>query len=151
MARNATYQQIADALGLGHRERVGEYKKKGMPVTSIDAARAWFTANVRGDDGGEEAGGGSYQRKMAAEARVKEADAARKELELRQLRAELVSREEVLRTNEKIVAEIRARLEQLPDEIAGTLPPDIRAGIANDMRESISLALMRLSEIEELK
>lgn len=150
--RRPTHAEIAKHLGLADHKSVREHRDRGMPIGSLIAAKDWYERNVVGSAGGDDPATGKKrspgERKLAAEARIKEADAAKKELLVRKLRGELVSRDSVERWVSKAFAEVKSRLEALPDEVAGVLPPDQRASVANDMRESIALALMRLSEVE---
>lgn len=151
MGRKATFQELADAIGVEKRETVRALvRDKGMPQ-SVEGAKAWYAANIKGESGeqSEDSGGTPYGRKLLAEAMCKEADAAKKALQLQQLRGELVEREAVDATFRKVIVAIKNRVEAIPDELATLFPPDQRSSIIADVRESIRLALMELGGLRE--
>ena len=152
--RRPTYRELAQGLGLSDHKCIADYIGRGMPRGSIAGAKEWYDRTIQGTAQGgaavAEDGSGKLpgERKLLAEAMCKEADAARKNLDLRKRRNELVERSTVKRAVKKMLAEVRARLESLPDELVASVPPDMRASIANDLRESIALILRRMSEGE---
>lgn len=147
MPRKATYQELADAIGVGDRKTVQKLcRERGMPQ-SVEAAKAWYAATIKGDDGPSE--GSNYQRKLAAEAACKEADAKKKQIELERLRGLLVERAAVAATLRKAITAIKNRVEALADELAMLFPPDQRAAITADVRESIRLALTELATLDD--
>lgn len=153
MGRKATLQELADAIGVSTRNAVRSLRAKGMPQ-QVDAAKAWYERFIKGgSDGGESetADNTPYGRKLAAEAACKEADAKKKELQLAQLRGELVERAAVKATLRKVLTAIKNRIEAIADELATLFPPDQRASIIADVRESIRLALTELSALDDYR
>lgn len=164
--RRPTQREIADALKLADPKSVREHRANGMPTDSIDAARDWYDRNIRGGDGAatdtakrrrdgatiDPATGdmSAYQRKLRAEAACKESDAERKRLELRMQKGELVERAAVKATARKIVVAVKNRLENLPDELAMQLPPEIRPQATHDLRESVRLILVELASMNTI-
>lgn len=151
MGRKATYQELAEAVGVGDRSAVKELLQKGMPQQT-DAAKAWYAAFIRGgsvDNPGLANDSSPYGRKLLAEAVGKEIDAEKKRLQLAQLRGELVERSAVAATLRKVVTAIKNRVELLADELAMLFPPDRRAAIITDVRESIRLALTELAALDD--
>lgn len=149
MGRKPTNQEIADALGLAERKTVTDLRRKGMPQ-SIDGAKAWYAAHGGAPaeaSGDEDEGAGAYQRKLVAEARCKEADAQRKELDYRERVGELVERDAAHRTLRQMLTRVKARLQSIPDELAATVEPGIRSQVAADHRERIRLILLELAEM----
>lgn len=92
----------------------------------------------------------AYRRKLTAEASCKEADARRKQLQLRHMSAELVDRAAVTAAARKIVVTIKSRIESIPDELAMLLPPDIRPEAVHDLRESARMILVELAAMRHV-
>jgi phage terminase Nu1 subunit (DNA packaging protein) len=119
---------LAKELGVS-KGRVSQMKAAGMPVNSIEAAKAWKVANVRARfdvGGGDQVAAVTYD---IAEARAKrehhEANiAAMKEL---QLAGALVEKDRVERSLTAIAAEVRSSFERLPDKLADVLAAETDA------------------------
>lgn len=75
--------------------------------------------------------------KLEAEARIKEYDAALKE-------GRLIDREQAIAEIEEIFHRLRARLEQIPQELGTTMPPEIRADLIADLQHKVNLLLREL-------
>ena len=66
------------------------------------------------------------------------------ERRLIQGKAELVRKDAVLPAVMQQYAQVRSRLEALPEELAGSYPPEIRVDLISDSKHKIQLALREL-------
>ena len=133
MARAPRLETIAKELGIS-RPRVSQLKARGMPVDSVEAAREWKAANVKGQIQitiprllvPEPMAAVTYD---IAEARAKrehhEANiAAMREA---QIAGDLVERKRVESALTGIAAQVRANFERLPDKLAEVLAAETDA------------------------
>lgn len=122
--------ELAEALGL-HPSVVVRDKARGMPVHSIEAARAWRLANVRVRAGSPtrtttppqitqhgECGTGAATEYASARARREVAEASLAELRMREQLGELVRADHVRAETAKIAIKIREAFLNLPDRLA---------------------------------
>lgn len=96
---------------------------------------------------GDKGTASSYERKLAAEARCKEADARKKELLFRQLQGVLVERAAANATMRKIIIMVKNRVENMPDQLAMILPPAVRGQAVADLREAVRLILVEMASM----
>lgn len=102
-----------------------------------------------GDD--DESDGADGKSKTELECEKLELENARRRLKLEAERGRLVLREAVKTKNERLFHRIRARLEATPEELASSLPPEIRSDYLADGRQKISLLLRELESLRELE
>lgn len=139
MSRRPRLDTIARELGIS-RPRVSQLKARGMPTDSVEAAREWRTANVKGQiqitlpkaSVSEAVAAVTYD---IAEARAKrehhEANiAAMREA---QLAGDLVERKRVELALTGIAAQVRANFERLPDKLAEVLAAEADAHRAHGL------------------
>ena len=69
---------------------------------------------------------------------------ARRELKLENERGRLVRRDNVLTQIEQMFHKIRSRLESAPEELASSLPPELRADYLADCRQKMGLILREM-------
>ena len=79
-----------------------------------------------------------------AEVLKAEHDAALKAIKLAEAEGRLIDKETALAEIEEIFHRVRARLEQIPQEVGTTIPPEIRADLIADMRHKIQLVLREM-------
>lgn len=167
-AQPPSTREIAAALGLASPADVVKYKRYGMPITSLGAARAWYVANIGTLRSLEETGDSRQEsiaqapspeppapgphhdnpigRKLLAQAEKESVHAQRLQLELDVLRGKLVDRAAVKRWIAATFANLRARLESLPDELLVHIPSQSRSGVAADLRDAVRRFLLELAD-----
>lgn len=155
-----TASAIAGQLGVS-RARVSQLRKLGMPIDSIEAARAWCEANldparsasqrhsragrmpggeVAAAAEGADRGSGVY---WEAKTRREVAEAAMAEHRERELRGELVRKAEVERELAAGLVALREALEVLADRLAAVVaaeadPERCRTLLRNEHRAALS-------------
>lgn len=124
--------RAAMAEGLGcDPALVTRYRRRGMPMDSIDAALAWKRRHVRQRISGDGAGAAappaveeeSSDPYWSSRARREAAEADLAELKLRELRGELLRREVM----ERVVGEQAARTKEAVLQIKGRISPLLAA------------------------
>lgn len=157
--------------GLGVREMarhlecapslVSRYKARGMPLASVQAARAWLAANVQPDPRSPFAGGGGATSSCDddagdadgyvpdyrhSRARREAAEASLAQLKLAEQRGELVRAEDVRASWARQIAALREALLQLPARVVPLLVADPQAAAMDEvLRAEIVQALAMLS------
>lgn len=107
----------------------------------------WKLAKAEWAGDGEEADG-LKQRLATADVAKAEADAAMKQLKLAEQRGRLVDRDAAKAVNGQIFAAVRNRLEQLPREVAGAVPPEIRDSVVEDVAHRVALCQRELAALK---
>jgi predicted transcriptional regulator len=72
-------------------------------------------------------------------------DVAARKLKLQQQAGELVLRENAYSTIETMFHKVRTRLQAIPEELASSLPPEVRAEYVHDAKHKIRLILTEMS------
>jgi phage terminase Nu1 subunit (DNA packaging protein) len=126
---------IAKEIGVTEG-RVSQLKKQGMPVNSMDAARAWYSANVDQTFSPKlvpgivlpPVSGGGMPELLAETFDLQRARAKREtheanlaELRERQALGELVEADRVKRAVSSLAAMVRSAFERIPDKLADRL------------------------------
>lgn len=131
-----TLGEVARAFGVSLDTVKKGWRPSGMPGRrgAYDLAAIARWKRLRNRDPGQPASAGDIEalsRRRAAEARIKEAEAARKERDNRIRSGELLERSEVERWAANVMTETRELVMQLPDRLAALAPPEL----ANTLRE----------------
>lgn len=153
-----TIPQVAAFFGK-KRRAVDEWKNHGMPWSKgrydLSAITAWLLErreNSAGHSprvGGDELNGHDenlQQRMELAEVLKAEADAALKMVKLRASLGELVERAIVEADIRTLFNQVRHRLQAIPEEVAGSFPPDVRLDLTLDLTTKLELVLQELAE-----
>lgn len=144
-----TIQQLADALGccpLTVRNR----SKKGMPLTSIDAAMEWCGIEegraVRTDRAAEPLPTDLREAKIAAD--IERIQESKRKLKLANDLSEgrLVDVEIVERILAGMVLDMRTQFEGIAERLRPRLPPDLADDVVEDVSVLIRGELTRFSE-----
>jgi phage terminase Nu1 subunit (DNA packaging protein) len=137
-----TQAEIADALGISGAT-VSRFKRKGMPVSSIEAARAWRDENVRP----------RYEKPTGSivdeTARLKSAQADMAEMEAAEKRGELAPVSDMEMAASEAMVIVRTQLEAIAGRTAKQLAAmtdaaEIRQFTLNEIRRSLAAAADRL-------
>ena len=131
-----TIGEVARAFGVTLDTVKKGWRPSGMPGKRgrWDLAEIARWKRLRNRDPGEPASASDIEtlsRRRAAEARIKEAEADRRERENRVKAGDLLQRSEVERWATTVLVETREQVMQLPDRLANLAPPEIR----NQLRE----------------
>lgn len=123
-----------------------------MPC-SLPGAAEWYQSEIKTGTNGQASGpavdgepDSPTIRRLKAQADHETAKAARAELELQLRRNELVERSVAEREMMLLITLVKRRVEALPDEIAGVIPPEHRPGVARSVREIVERMLIELAE-----
>lgn len=84
------------------------------------------------------------ERLELAEVLKAEFDADLKRMKVAEAEDRLIDKETAIAEIEEMFHRIRARLEQIPQELGTTIPPEIRADLIADMRHKVSLVLREM-------
>lgn len=140
---------VATFFGVSRDTVRKDWQAREMPGAKgrydLAAIARWRIARAEADAFDGEGAGDLKGRLAEADVRKAEADAATKELNLRERRGELVSRAAVSAELAQVLASVRGRLEQMPRELAGAIPPEHRDSVAEDLRHRIALAQRELA------
>lgn len=150
---------IADGLGCDPA-LVTRYRRRGMPMDSVDAALAWKRMHVRPRIGGDQAGGsaphgpptppandepdsGGY---WASRARREQAEADLAELKLAEQRGELVRTADVRASHARRLASLRESLLQIPPRLAAVLAAEadqakVHDALAAEIHAALAVAV----------
>jgi phage terminase Nu1 subunit (DNA packaging protein) len=85
-------------------------------------------------------------RKRLAEARCKEAEAEKRELENQVRARSVVPRDDVVLLFSEMILTAKQRLLQLPERLMMRFPRELRTELTNEVREQIELVLMEMSD-----
>lgn len=144
--------EAAQVLGI-HQRTFADWLSSGCDCKtsrgySIPHAIEWARNNVWKAPAKAQAPEG-LDRMEAAELRKAEADAAIKEAKAEQLVGALVDREAVVGAVRLMMAMIRNRLQAVPEEVGGVVPPEWRADITLDMQDKVALILNEMASWSE--
>ena len=153
-----TIKLLSQAVGMQDRSLYQDWRGKGCPgkcqhgypVTAvIQWAKDHVWRNGPGmnpvDHGDADADPMSLKSRYdIAEVLKMEFEAELKRLKVAKEKGLLVDRESVKAFVEEMFHRVRARLEQIPQEVATTVPPEIRADVMADFKHKISLVLREL-------
>lgn len=151
--QRGTQADAARLLGVS-RKTIHEWSRKPGFPESIDGKYTlidvydWWRETIAGVTIGPQYdmpdGGGSGKTKTELECEKLEVENERKRLKLEQERGKLVSREAVRNEIERLFHRIRSRFESAPEELASSLPPELRADYLMDAKMKVSLILREL-------
>ncbi|MCD8514635.1 MAG: hypothetical protein LRY31_01075 [Burkholderiaceae bacterium] len=160
-------KDLAEALGL-HKSVLSRYVRKGMPTVSVEAAKAWYTANIGVRSRPDQVAGpvepepvfpplnviralpvsgpGSDEDFQAARTRREIAEANLAEMREAELEGKLIRVDVIRAAWAKRVASTRDALLQIPSRLAPTLAaqPDVDQ-VARLLEEELRQALAELS------
>lgn len=146
-----TQQVAAQVLGVDRRV-FQDYLNRGCDCRtsagySIPHAVQWARENVwcNRTNVPRQASEGDGNRKENAELRKLEADAEAKEIKVQQLLGTLVDRESVRGALTALLNSIRHRLQAVPEEVGGVIPPTYRADVTFSMKSKIRLILTEMA------
>lgn len=141
--------QVAEFFGVSPTAVQRDWRRRGMPGSErhypLDEIARWKIAQERErltrpdpeqDDLAE--------RLELAEVLKAEADAKLKEYKVAEAEGRLIDKAEAIAEMEEMFNRVRARLEQIPQELGTTIPPEIRADLIADMKHKIQLVLREL-------
>jgi phage terminase Nu1 subunit (DNA packaging protein) len=132
-----------------------EWRNQGMPVRDdgkydLKAIFDWWLSKGkwRHTSHGKEA---IAKARAPLEEQKLEVEVDHKRLKLARDKGELVERELAHATVEEMFHRVRTRLEAIPEELAASMPPEIRAAMVDDARSKIRLILRQMEHwsIEE--
>ncbi len=106
----------------------------------------WRLARVPHRKAAAAGDGSDDDSKTALECEKLRIDNEHRALKLAKARGALVERDAVAVAISQMFHRVRSRLEALPDELASSWPPEIRADSLADSREKVALALKDLEE-----
>lgn len=147
--------EAAHILGLRDRSSIAGYIRRGCPggdgVYPLVQMRDWIAANIRQDARsvtGEKTDEHSElaDRLELANVLKTEAEAASKQAQLAVYLGTLVERSVVESEIRSLFNGIRHRLQAIPEEIGGSIPPDFRLDVTLDMTSKMELLLQELAE-----
>lgn len=149
-----TMTQLGEVLGIS-KAQVSRLADRGMPTTSVEAARAWRVQNLhpswseeaRGGTAGEgDAGSSDYWR---SKARKEAAQAEREEIALARDKAALVEVDRVHRALYAAHRMLRDQLLSVPNRLAAQVVGLTPAAAADLMRAEIRRCLEGISQLSD--
>jgi len=148
-SRPPTLAQIAQDLAISTR-RVSQLKEAGMPVASLEAARAWRNLPLDGDD--------SAARLRRERIRLLRAQSEKAELELSIRRGEFLSRSDASEDQAKIAGALAGMLRAIETEIpalcCGKSLGESKAAVKEKIRtlqQGVADQLRQTQSLEQLK
>lgn len=130
---------------------IRSWREKGMPVESVDGDELYVVtdcviwwAQYKELFPRHSSGGADPNDKEALECEKLRLENARRELKLENERGRLVRRDDVFSQVEQMFHRIRSRLEAAPEELASSLPPELRADYLIDSRTKVALILREM-------
>lgn len=148
--------EIAQALGVSVSQ-VSLDKKRGMPVTSVEAARQWRAENVgprikpehNGGDGSP-ARGANAQDYWESRARREAAEAELAELKVEEQRGTLVKAADVRAAHAKRLAGLREAMLQIPARLSAVLAAESDQARCHDvLMAEVHTVLQQVAEQRE--
>lgn len=142
--------QVAEFFGVTPTLVNRDWAHQGMPGSRgnypLDEIAQWRDGRLRETlrPGPSQEDKDLQERLEIAQVEKAEFDAKLQELKLRSARGELVNRDAAKAEVEEMFHRVRARLEQIPQEVAGTVPPELRADVIADWRHKVSLVLKEM-------
>ncbi len=148
-----TKTALAKALAIS-RQEVHRYAKQGMPIDSIDGARAWRSEHVQArvnpkasDEVTTPIEASADPGYLAARRRRETAEASLAEMREQTQRGELVNRAGAERAMETAFRFLRDRILAVPDRMA--IPRELQVEIANALREALTDAAKTLPTLAD--
>lgn len=147
-ARRLTLREIASELGVGFSTLRSWHRKHGMPggrgKWDLDAIRAWMASRPDARYSTKRVPSKREQSELQREtARWRRARADKTELEVRQLRGELVPREHVIEMRRSaahaFARSLRSRGARLATQLEGKRSSEIQAILAADAEEMLEI------------
>lgn len=136
--------EVASFFGISSTTIYSSWKVRGMPGSDgaydLGEIARWYVKwqpKQGGDSGGDKT-------KTELECEKLEIENERRRLKLEMERGKLVLREATILEQEHVNHRIRSRLEAIPEELAASLPPELRADYLGDAKQKISLVLREL-------
>ena len=141
----STVSDVAAFFGV-ERNTVTKWIQRGMPGKAkawpLDQIAQWLRVEIwprsvrpAGDD---ESTGKLERRKMRLDIKMRA-------LKFRRECGELVEREAVAAEIEQAFARVKARLEQVPEEVGTSVPANLQQSVVGDWRDKINLILKELA------
>lgn len=146
--------EVAEFFGVSHTVVRKDWRARGMPGGNacypLDEIARWKIEREREINRPKESEDDDLAARLeVAEVEIAEADARLKELKLAEAEGRLIDREQAIAEVESAFNVVRARLEQIPGEVATTVPPELRADIIADWKHKIRLALKELEALAD--
>lgn len=153
--RVGTLKEVAKAFGVSYDTVKKEWRAAGMPGKPgdyrLDEIRRWKVArsrdqSIEAEDELTEALLKLKARKLAAEVRVKEADAEKRELANREAKGELIDKRAEQQLFSQLILAARARLLTIPETLMPRFPRAQRTELAEEVRRQIELVLTEMAD-----
>lgn len=142
--------EVAEFFGVSPTAVQRDWRRQGMPGENgrypLNEIAQWKIQRERDQN---KPGISAEQKSLKerydlAEVIKAEFDAEIKRIKVEELEGRLIDKETAIAEVEEMFHRIRARLEQIPQELGTTIPPEIRADLIADMRYKIQLVLREM-------
>lgn len=152
MAENSRWiatsmEEVAEFFGVTPTLVRRDWKHQGMPGGKgsypLDEIARWRAERLRDTSRVPEADD-LKERQAKAKTEKEEITAKQKLLDYQKDAGEVINKKEAMAEIEEMFHRVRAQLEQLPQRLATTLPPENRAQLIADMRHMIHLTLREM-------
>lgn len=142
--------EVAEFFGVSPTAVQRDWRRQGMPGENgrypLNEIAKWKIQRERDQNRPKISDEQKSLRERLDEAEVLKAefDARLKELKVAEAEGRLIDKETAIAEIEEMFHRVRARLEQIPQELGTTIPPEIRADLIADMRHKLQLVLREM-------
>jgi len=142
-------QAVADFFDVAHGTVQRDWRRAGMPGErgrwNLRDILQWRDSRLHARTSSDETAAELLRRKRAADARVAEAQAEKLERENALRAGELLESRLVMLSANELVLLVKARLEQVPDEIELLMPPEHRTDTRRELESYVDRLLHEMS------
>ena len=142
--------EVAEFFGVSHTVVRKDWRARGMPGENgryaLNEIAQWQAERLRDSRTAPEEDD-LKRRQEEADTLKKEIDAEQRALNLAKAKSEVIDRAEAMAEIEEMCNDIRARFEQIPAEVATSVPPEFRSDIIADWKHKVHLMLKRMEAL----
>jgi hypothetical protein len=155
-----TLREVAEHFGVSYDTVRKEWRQRGMPGRpghyDLAEIAAWKRLRLREredlasdeleEDEGQQTDVKMLRRKRAAEARIKEAEARKKEFDELVRKGLMIDRESVQHLFSSVILTAKDRFEKLPERLMPLFPKQQRVELVEEVRKQVSLILTEMAD-----